>query len=180
MGAKNTTSWSLLMRNAQAGDQQSYKSLLQQIRPSIEAYIGRRVFDASQLEDLCQEVLLKIHIYRHTYDPDQVFEKWMFTICRNQIIDYLRAKGRRKEVLAVSEEALPVSISWHSGEAQIAMENALAKLPADQAESLRLAKIEGLSLEEVSQKTGASLAAVKVRVHRAVKAIQSAVLGLDD
>ncbi len=168
------------MRHAQNGDQRSYKKLLHQIRPVIEAYINRRVFDSSQLEDLCQEVLLKIHAYRHTYDPAQKFEKWMFTICRNQIIDYLRAKGRRKEVLAVSEESLPVAVSWHGGEAQIALENAIAKLPPDQAESLRLAKIEGLSLEEVSHKTGASLAAVKVRVHRAVKAIQAAVLGIED
>jgi RNA polymerase sigma-70 factor (ECF subfamily) len=168
------------MRASQSGDAAAYRKLLKSINPMIEGYVRRRIFDGQAVEDLTQEILLKIHAYRHTYDSSQLFESWMFTICKNQIIDYLRARGRKKESLSAgNDESFGPSVG-HDGEAQVALQNALARLSPDQREAIQLAKIEGLSLDEVAQRTNSSLSAVKVRTHRAMKIIQQMMLGQDN
>src|SRR4051812_39632274 len=87
--------WSRLMLLAQQGDRQAYKRLLQEVLPILIAYMARRLIDKSQAEDLSQDVLLKIHAYRDSYDPRQKFEGWLFSIAANTLVDFLRSQGRR-------------------------------------------------------------------------------------
>jgi RNA polymerase sigma-70 factor, ECF subfamily len=170
-----------LMAAAQAGDQRAYKTLLKLAVPLIKRYVAKRLFDQGSCDDLCQDILLRIHAYRHTFDPKQMFESWMYSICRNALIDLLRARGRKKEALAFDcEDETALGSVDADGDAVIALRQAIAALPEDQRRTLELARVEGRSMQEVATKTGVSLSAAKVRAHRAFKAVRAAVLGDDD
>src|SRR5260370_38334912 len=48
-----------------------------------------------QSEDIVQDILLAVHLKRHTWDVSAPFAPWLFAIARNKLIDALRRRGRR-------------------------------------------------------------------------------------
>ena len=51
-----------------------------------------------QSEDIVQDILLAVHLKRHTWDIDAPFAPWLFAIARNKLIDALRKRGKRMYV----------------------------------------------------------------------------------
>src|SRR5882757_9344523 len=76
------------------GDAASYRSLLERLSSRLRAYykgkLARGGRGVTEAEDLVQEVLLAIHLKRHTYDTREPFTPWVHTIARYKLIDYLR------------------------------------------------------------------------------------------
>src|ERR1700750_1087264 len=87
------------MRSATAGDTAAYHRLLSVVAPALRAAARRGLLRAGQppdqAEDIVQEILLTVHLKRHTWDPTAPFAPWLFTIARNKLIDALRRRGRR-------------------------------------------------------------------------------------
>src|SRR5205809_6266481 len=83
-----------LMVASLGGDAASYRSLLDRLSSRLRAYykgkLARFGRGATEAEDLVQEVLLAIHLKRHTYDTGEPFTPWLHTIARYKLIDYLR------------------------------------------------------------------------------------------
>jgi RNA polymerase sigma-70 factor (ECF subfamily) len=175
---------SQLMRNSQSGDVESYRRLLIRIRAMLQKYIensfARLGLGASGgQEDVLQDILLAIHLKRHTYDPKQFFLPWLYAVARYKVIDHLRKNkvGLRATVslddeLENIETLMPLDIG-----ADLDIEILLESLPEKQRTVLKLVKIEGLSVEEASKRTGFSSSDIKVTVHRAIKSLQNGVKG---
>src|SRR5580692_3350486 len=87
------------MRSANAGDGVAYHRLLKSVTPVLRAAARRGLARAGQAvdqaEDIVQEILLAVHLKRHTWDADAPFAPWLFAIARNKLIDALRRRGRR-------------------------------------------------------------------------------------
>src|SRR3954447_24606784 len=87
------------MRSAMAGDDAAYHRLLKAITPVMRAASRRGLARAGQppdqAEDIVQEILLAVHLKRHTWDVSAPFAPWLFAIARNKLIDMLRRRGRR-------------------------------------------------------------------------------------
>src|SRR4051812_23858482 len=87
------------MRSAIAGDGAAYHRLLKAITPVLRAAARRGLARAGQpvdqSEDIVQDVLLAVHLKRHTWDSSAPFAPWLFAIARNKLIDALRRRGRR-------------------------------------------------------------------------------------
>src|SRR5215813_7681389 len=87
------------MRQAVGGDSAAYHRLLRAITPVLRATAQRGLARAGQpsdsSEDIVQEILLAVHLKRHTWDPTAPFGPWLFAIARNKLIDALRKRGRR-------------------------------------------------------------------------------------
>ena len=120
--------------------------------------------------------MIAIHTRRATYDTSLPFTVWLHAIARYKLIDhYRRAKPRRtlplEEADAVFAEEETESVS-----AKRDVERLLATLPEARRNLVRQVKIEGLSTAEAAARTGMSESAVKVGVHRALKAL-SAMIG---
>src|SRR5437762_13038767 len=83
-----------LMLASLDGSATSYRSLLERLSSRLRAYYKGKLTrvggSATEAEDLVQEVLLAIHLKRHTYDTGQLFTPWLYTIARYKLIDYLR------------------------------------------------------------------------------------------
>src|SRR3954470_12365894 len=87
------------MRSAIAGDSAAYHRLLRAVTPVLRATARRGLARAGQpvdqSEDIVQDILLAVHLKRHTWDASAPFAPWLFAIARNKLIDALRRRGRR-------------------------------------------------------------------------------------
>src|SRR5512144_3356664 len=87
------------MRLAISGDDGAYQRLLRSVTPVLRAAARRGLSRAGQgvdqAEDIVQDILLAVHLKRHTWDTSAPFAPWLFAIARNKLIDALRRRGRR-------------------------------------------------------------------------------------
>src|ERR1700759_5696514 len=95
-----------------AGDGAAYHRLLLAITPVLRATAQRGLARAGQpvdqSEDIVQEILLAVHLKRHTWDIEAPFAPWLFAIARTKLIASLRRRGRRVFVNIVDfAEILP-------------------------------------------------------------------------
>lgn len=156
-----------LMTQSQAGDKQAYTVLLTEAQLWLERYFRRRVAPG-QLDDLVQDVLLALHNKRATWDASRAFLPWLAAIARYRWVDHLRRVYRSAEDELGDQDAAEDSAE-EAVLARISLERLFVHLPDKQVEAIELVKIEGLSIEEASQKSGQSESAVKVNIHRGLK-----------
>jgi RNA polymerase sigma-70 factor, ECF subfamily len=175
--------WPRLMAAAQAGDRTAYERLLRDILPFIRAIVGRQHRTPDRVEDAVQDVLLTLHRVRHTYDPSRPFTHWLATLARRRSIDLLRRKSRLAAHEIVDDAAYetfadPGANSEHERRAwRRALSDALAALPKRQRQAVELTKLRELSLAEAAQASGMSIGALKINVHRAIKAMRKRLKG---
>ncbi len=167
--------WTDLMRSANAGDRLAYHTLLKAVTPVLRAASRRGLARAGQpvdqAEDIVQDILLAVHLKKHTWDANAPFAPWLFAIARNKLIDTLRRKGRRTfvniddfaEILPgeQAEDTLP------PGE----VANHLAGLPPRQRDVLRSIAVESASIKETANKLSMSEGAVRVALHRGLSSL---------
>lgn len=173
MSAIDEPSWEVLMRAANRGDQRAYARLLGAITPVVRGIVRARggTLGAEGCEDVVQEVLLTIHLKRQTWHEDAPLRPWLYAVTRHKVIDAFRARGQRihlpvedfVEVLAAPEAADPF-------EAQD-MARVIDRLEPRAAEIVRAIGIGGESAAETGARLGMSEGAVRVALHRALKAL---------
>src|SRR5476649_1190753 len=87
------------MRSALSGDGAAYHRLLKAITPVLRAAARRGLARAGQpvdqSEDIVQEILLSVHLKRHTWDANAPFAPWLFAIARNKPIHPLPRRRPR-------------------------------------------------------------------------------------
>lgn len=161
------------MTLVQAGDADAYRVLLVDIQPFLRAILRRWFADPDELGDATQETLLTLHRGRHTYDPSRPFERWLAALARHTAADLLRRKMRRSEHEVVLDSLPDVPMRSATGRTSD-LEHALRSLPPAQRDAFEMLKIEGLSLAQAAARTGTTVGALKLRAHRAYKAIKTA------
>jgi RNA polymerase sigma-70 factor (ECF subfamily) len=164
-----------LMLAALSGDAASYRALLAALTPYLRAYFARRV-GMADAEDLVQETLIAIHTRRATYDTALPFTAWLHAIARYKLIDHFRRAGIRRTLPLEDAQSVVAEEETESAGARRDVEKLLGALPPARRELMRQVKIEGLTSAEAAQRIGMSESAVKVGVHRAMKAL-SAMIG---
>jgi RNA polymerase sigma-70 factor (ECF subfamily) len=160
--------------DALAGDGACYQRFLGALAAHLRAYFRKRMFQLpDDVEDLVQETLLAIHGNRHTYRPDQPLTAWVHTIARYKLVDYLRARSRREALNDPLHDGLELFAESETTalEARRDLHTLLQTLPARQRRALTMTKIEGASVAETAAALGMSEVAVKVGVHRSLKAL---------
>lgn len=157
---------------AQAGDEAAYRQALLRIAARLRAYFARRLQAwPDETEDLVQETLLALHLQRGTYDPRWPVSAWMFAIARHKLVDLFRRHGRREALHEPLDELDEACHPASSGEPSAARDLALLleSLPPAQCAAIVMTRIEGLSMAEASGRSGVSVTALKVQVHRGLK-----------
>jgi RNA polymerase sigma factor (sigma-70 family) len=168
-----------LMRAAQHGDAAGYARLLTAVTPIVRRIVARRWTGTDEADDVVQDVLLSLHQVRHTYDPGRPFMPWLLAIARNRLADVQRRQVRRAHG-EIAVDVLPETFSDDETKEPIdrmadaeALSRALADLPPRQREAVELLRLREMSLKEASAASGMSIAALKVSMHRAMKALRT-------
>ena len=169
------------MLKALAGDRAAYGVLLAELGVLLKRFFERRLSDASEAEDLVQETLLAIHVRRATYDPARPFTAWAYAIARYKLIDHLRRRRVRMTVpIDDNIHELFAPDDHEAATASADLERLMRTLPQAQSQAIRDVKLEGLTSAEAAARSGVNEGAVKVRVHRGLKALAALVRGGSD
>ena len=162
------------------GDAAAYQRCLTQLSAHLRAFLGKRLFGwPDEVEDLVQECLLAMHNQRHTYQRGQPLTAWVHAIARYKMIDLLRAKAGREALHDPLDDAQDLfsHSDTESRDALRDLDGLLATLPERQRLPIVHVKLEGLSVAETAQRTGMSESAVKVGIHRGLKALAARIKG---
>jgi RNA polymerase sigma-70 factor (ECF subfamily) len=156
------------------GDAAAYRQFLRDLAAHLRGFLRRRLQRIpDEVEDLVQETLLAVHNQRHTYDRAQPLTAWVHAIAKYKLIDFLRRRAGRDDLTEPLDEELEVfaSVDNAAAEARRDVAKLLAGLPEKQRQAIVCMKLEGLSVVETAARTGMSESAVKVYVHRGLKAL---------
>jgi len=163
------------MRSAVAGDGAAYHRLLRAVTPVLRAAARRGLARAGQpvdqSEDIVQEILLAVHLKRHTWDVSAPFAPWLFAIARNKLIDALRRRGRRVFVnIDDFHETIagePAAETAPAGEVAAQLQS----LPARQRDVVQSIAVESASIKDTARKFAMSEGAVRVALHRGLASL---------
>lgn len=131
----------------------------------LRRFVGRRVYDRHEADDIVQEALVRAHEARHRLQSPERLPAWLARIASNLIVDRHRARRPTEELpehLAAPEpEDDPV--------ARLApcLPGMVDELPPTYRDALRWSELEGLPQREVAQRLGLSWSGAKSRIQRA-------------
>jgi RNA polymerase sigma-70 factor, ECF subfamily len=163
----------LLVRGL-AGDGAGYHVFLVELSTHLRAYLRRRLASLpDEVEDLLQELLLAIHNKRHTYDPKQPLTPWVQAIARYKLTDLHRRRARNEALQEPLDDHQPMfaTVDQEAADARYDIAKLLELLPDRQRLPILCVKIEGASVSDAARRTGMSESAVKVGIHRGLKAL---------
>lgn len=169
-----------LMMAGLDGDGVAYRTLLERLSPHLRSYyrgrLARAGRGASEAEDLLQEALLAIHTRRHTYDRAELFTPWMHAIARYKLIDHLRRTNASRGDVPIEDAGELTSHADHDGvESSIDLGRLMARLPVKMQRAIQYVKLDGLSVAEAAHRSGMTESAVKISIHRGLKALSAAI-----
>ena len=165
-----------LIARARAGDDEAFEPLVETYQTAIYNLCYRMLGEAGEAEEAAQEAFLRAYAQLRRYDPTRSFKTWLFSIASHYCIDRLRK--RRLTWLSIEDEALPPHPALQEQtpspeeltvrhEQSAAIQKLLARLAPEDRSVIVMRYWYDLSYEEVAEATGATVSAVKSRLHRA-------------
>jgi RNA polymerase sigma-70 factor, ECF subfamily len=178
--ATTETELKTLMVASLTGDAAAHRVLLDRLSGHLRAYfkgrLGRIRRSATEAEDLVQEALLAIHTRRHTYDPTEPLTPWVYAIARYKLIDHLRTARASIVELPIEEAGDIMAQDDHVGaESAYDLHRLLCRLPHKMRQAIECVKLDGLSVAEAARRCRMSESAVKVNVHRGLRALAASI-----
>lgn len=151
-----------------------------QVHHGLRAFIARRVANDAEVEDILQEVFLRMHRRLDSLKDPRRLVSWVFQITRHAIVDYYRAPERQREVpggLAADIEAdHPATATPLTGpsadsgqlreELAACLRPMIEQLSSQYREAVTLVELEGLTQNAAAKRLGLSVSGMKSRVQR--------------
>jgi RNA polymerase sigma-70 factor (ECF subfamily) len=181
-----------LIKRAREGDDAAYSQIVQAYRKRILGTIARLIGRPEDVEDVGQEVFLRLYFSLDQLRTPQVFEPWLYRLTVNAAYDYLRRQRRRNEsrMSDLSEQQVLLADAAEGTRQQATEQrhsrvrelvNALLGAISEQDRILlTLKEIEGLSLRELEKIYSVNENALKVRLFRARQRVLKAYSALED
>lgn len=169
-----------LVRKAQAGEVSAYEELVRRHQPRVFAIVGGILRRSEDVEDLAQQVFLKVYLSLPRFDLRSTFSTWLYKVTVNECLDHLRKKKVRKLVYEsdLSEEQAAVlegavqperheANSEKRAELKQLVDRLLEELPQEERLMMVLKEVEGWTVEEIAEVLNLNVNTVKVRLFRA-------------
>ena len=169
------------IKKAQSGDDKAFNEIIKAYRKRILGVVYRMIGNGDDVEDVGQEVFIRLYFALGQLREPKVFEPWLYRLAKNTCYDYLRKKRRHNEVRMgdlsegqadVVEKILAGKKSLDDDQKEEAKElvNILfSRVDEEDRILLSLKEIQGLSLKELSDAYKINTNALKVRLFRARK-----------
>lgn len=141
--------------------QAPWQELAAQLRP----FLARRVH-ASDVDDVLQDVFLRVQRALPGLRDEERFTSWLFQIARNSVAEHLRSRALHPVADATGD--VTAAASTDEGPAPLAccVSPFVSRLPAPYDEAVRLVELDGLTVREAAAKVGISVSGMKSRVQR--------------
>ena len=173
-----------LMRLVAGGDTSAFEKVIERHQALVAGTAARMLGSNSDVEDIAQQVFIRVWKSARRYVPRAKFTTWLLKITRNLVFNELRRAKRRAQVPLQSDpgaEEIPLKdetnpapdASLLEAELQRAIEEAIMQLPESQRMALVLRRYEQLSYEEIAEVLDLSVPAVKSVLFRARTELRS-------
>ena len=144
----------------------TFESIYQEFDAKLRRFILRRVSDPVAVEDVLQNVYVKIHLHIGDLRSSEKLESWIYQITRNAIIDHY-SRTRLEDELSEDLQALDREETDILSDLAASVHGMLRCLPEKYRQALVLTEIQGLTQIELAEQLGLSISGAKSRVQRA-------------
>jgi RNA polymerase sigma-70 factor (ECF subfamily) len=157
-------------------DDRAWRQLERRLRP----FVARRV-GTSDIDDVLQDIFLRIHRGLPSIRDDQRFAPWIYQIARNALADHGRTRARQPpmadDALELADD--PREADDGAVQREVAGHAAafVAALPSPYREALTLTELEGVTQREAADILGLSVSGMKSRVQRGRQKLRTALEG---
>jgi len=162
------------------------EELWQQLHDSLRAFIAKRIDDQAHVDDILQEVFVRVHRQIDSVNDPHRVVSWIYQITRNAIIDHYRKPGRQREIPAGLSSELdvcdkttkkPEMLDPDEGEESRSelvgcLRPMIERLSPDYRKAITLVEIDGLTQQAAAKQMGLSLSGMKSRVQRGRKQLK--------
>ena len=149
----------------------SSDQLLEELRGDLRKFIARRIQNQADVDDVLQEVLIKIHRSADRLTDENNLFAWVYAIARNAIVDHYRRlrptvslDGDLKETADFREETPEADALTEIADC---LRPFLGRLPEKYRDALVLTDLDGMTQVDLAHRLGLSVSGAKSRVQRA-------------
>ena len=168
-----------VVRRVRRGDREAYCALVERYQDTLYRYAYSMVRERDVATDLVQATFVNAFAQLSTLRDGDSFGGWAYRMCVNRCRDHLKSRRRRDVPL---DDAPPTALAGtmrtdeplERRELRRTLDEALASLSDEYREAFVMKHVDERSYDEMSEVLGASVAALKMRVHRAREALKSA------
>jgi RNA polymerase sigma-70 factor (ECF subfamily) len=174
----------VLVERTQQGDQAAFGLLVEKYQHRLAKLVSRYIYDSTEVEDVCQEALIKAYRAIGNFRGESAFYTWLYRIAVNTAKNYLISQGRRPPKSDIdADDAVQSEVGSAMRETGTPEANALSRelaetvartveqLPEDLKMAITLREIEGLSYDEIAEVMDCPIGTVRSRIFRARDAI---------
>lgn len=179
-----------LMLGVQRDDDTSFTLLVERHRTVLVQHLSRMVQNPAVAEELAQDVFLRIHRSRRTWEPSAKFSTWLFRISTNVAYNYFRDERHNNRNVSLDRD-LPVTRKRDFADRMSTVEesmvsnvrvqqirDAIQSLPVKQRAAVLMHKYEEMDYAEIAQALGCTPGAVKAMMFRAYETLRAQLASL--
>lgn len=169
-----------LLRQVGRGDREAFARVYGLTRGAVYALALSLLHDAHEAQDVAQDVFVRVWESAPNYRPQGSPMAWLLTIARNLALSRLRQSGRREELDEEAWNAIPAEAPGVTPEDRAVLQEALARLGAEERRIVLLHAITGLKHREIAQLLELPLSTVLSKYHRGLKKLRALLKGEND
>jgi RNA polymerase sigma-70 factor (ECF subfamily) len=162
-----------LMALYQGGDIEAFNCLYDKYKSLVYGYLYKRVNKRTEVDEIFQDVFLRLHSSRSRYKSELSFEPWLFAVLRNSLIDYYRKKRKEYHNVPLDDLEMPPSALQFEDKHNL---NGLlpkdADLSKNQRQAIELRYGEDFSFEEIAHRLETTSSNARQLVSRALKRLR--------
>jgi RNA polymerase sigma-70 factor (ECF subfamily) len=171
-----STSEQALIDQWRGGDAAAFAAIIERHQRVIFGFLRARLAQASDAEDMTQEVFLRFHLAQARFDSNSLIRPWLLGIARNLLREHVRSIRRRKEVawteLCLELESVLPFAPDSLDDALVHLPSCLDGLGPSARQAIELKYRSDQRLSEIGRQLHRSEGAVKLLVHRARQALR--------
>ncbi|HXC53086.1 MAG TPA: RNA polymerase sigma factor [Candidatus Limnocylindrales bacterium] len=166
------------------GDNAAFAELYDAIAPRLIGYLRKATRDDVAAEDLMQQTFLQIHRARGTFIPGAPVMPWALAVAKRLMIDSARRRNvelgflvdtsvEDDRIAGGQTDAASTADLLDAHRVEHRVQQRLDAMPESHRTAYRLVKEEGMSLKRAAELLGTTIPAVKLRTHRAYRALRA-------
>lgn len=182
-----------LVKQAQAGKVKAFELLVQRYQQKVCGVISRLVKDSHEVQDIAQDVFIKVYKALPKFRGDSAFYTWIYRIAINTAKNHLVSRGRRIQNSNIEPEEAEgyaggferqnfdtPDAEYERQEVEQVVFKTISELPDDLKSAIVFREVDGLSYEEIAEQMDCPIGTVRSRIFRARDAIDKALKPLKE
>ena len=153
--------------------QEETEQIWRELSDRLRQFVRARVNSTNDVDDILQNVFLRIHSHFDQLRQSDRLEAWVFQITRNVVTDYFRKQRGESDSIDLVEAPETTSIQTADAELSGCLSSLIGRLQDEQRRALSMYELEGISQKEIAARESISLSGAKSRIQRGRKSLEA-------